>query len=77
MIGGPENSRLQFTVGRDRNPSNLQNPYNLALTIQSIYQVCGGDILPLSVFGVSDCVVDDVLKLNFQQFPKLFWKMIP
>ena len=51
-----------------RNETSLaaETVESAALSLQSIDNVHGGDSLPLSVFGVGDCIFNDVLKERLQ-----------
>ena len=44
---------------------------SLALTLQSVHHVHGGDGLPLGVLGVGDSVTDDVLQEHLQDTASL------
>ena len=41
------------------------------LPLEGIHNIHGSDCLPLGVFGVGDCITDDVLKENLQDAPGL------
>ena len=66
---GFEKSRLSGYTDGNLSAESIEGT---SLSLQSVDYIHSCDCLPLSVFGIGDCVSDDVLKKYFQYTSGLF-----